>query len=366
MDIVFLFCVLTFGQGAFLFIYLINSNQTNRRSSYILAAIILIELLTLYDEVFLFYDNSHLPMLLYYYGTPLMVTIGPLVLGYVHFLAKPKAYLKRIYLIHFIPALLIIGVTIFNYHLLSNTEKLEYISYFRETLKNTRLDKSLPEKLTNTIFRIYFIAYLIASWIYLNRVKNLIRSKVNEGFIKFLLLGLFIISILSIILEASILASDYVYRFAAFLIIFSSHIFGLTYIFFRPPKSLTKADKYNKSGLKEEDAHALEMKLENILIQDKIYKDPLLTIHKLALRVETNPHYLSQLINSEYKKTYSDLINSYRIDEAKKLLTDKGHIYSIEKIAEESGFASPSSFFRVFKKNTGLTPTEYKKQNKKT
>jgi len=72
--------------------------------------------------------------------------------------------------------------------------------------------------------------------------------------------------------------------------------------------------------------------------------------------------HLSQTINEQLNQTFSEFINIYRVEEAKRLLLDtrKKHI-SILAIAEEVGFNSKSSFNAVFKKYANITPSEFRK-----
>jgi AraC-like DNA-binding protein len=105
--------------------------------------------------------------------------------------------------------------------------------------------------------------------------------------------------------------------------------------------------------------------LESLFRKEKLFLDADLNIQTLAERCNTRVHTLSVFINNYYKKSFFDYINSYRIEEAKTLLTDPGNQkYSINTIAESSGFSSRSSFYKAFKKNTNLTPGEYLKEQK--
>ncbi len=360
MDIVFFLCLLTIGQGIFLSIYLLTSKPKKKASS-LLSAIVLIESLALYDEVFLFFQNGNLPIALFYIGSPLFAAIGPLVLGYIHFRIYPKSSFKWIYLLHFIPVIAVIVFSLYNYHLKPYSYKTEYIAFFQNRLHTNPIDKPIFERIINNSFRAYITCYLIISWIYLTRSKTIIRSKVNEGFIKILLIGLIIISSSSLVLEYTTLPADFSLRFIILLIVFASHIFGLAYLYFLPPKVLVNADKYQKSGLKDGAEQKIKNKLEELMVNEKIYLNKLLTIKKLANLANTNVHYLSQVINSQYHMSYNGLINSYRIEEAKRLLSQETPAISITDIATQSGFASNATFFRKFKQHTEMTPQQYKK-----
>ena len=78
--------------------------------------------------------------------------------------------------------------------------------------------------------------------------------------------------------------------------------------------------------------------------------------------VSEHPKRVSQVINQETGKNFKAYINSFRIIDAKAMLNDeKASNLSIEGIGLEVGFKSKSSFYEAFKKETGLTPSGYKK-----
>jgi AraC-like DNA-binding protein len=75
-------------------------------------------------------------------------------------------------------------------------------------------------------------------------------------------------------------------------------------------------------------------------------------------------YQVSQAINEGLKKTFYDLVNGSRVEEAKRLLLDpKNKNIKIMAVAFDSGFNSKTTFNTVFKKFTGLTPTDFKEQN---
>jgi AraC-like DNA-binding protein len=104
-------------------------------------------------------------------------------------------------------------------------------------------------------------------------------------------------------------------------------------------------------------------KLVQVLEQDKIYLKSKLTLQDLAIEVDVPAHQLSQLINREFGQNFFELINKYRVEEVKRKLKDpKFQHLTFLGIALESGFNSKASFNRIFKKSTGQTPNEYRKQ----
>src|SRR5688572_12013585 len=85
-----------------------------------------------------------------------------------------------------------------------------------------------------------------------------------------------------------------------------------------------------------------------------------LTLGELAAGINVAPHHLSQIINSEFGKSFASFINEYRVGEACQLLAGDND-KSVLEIALDSGFSSKSSFNATFKKHTGMTPSEYRK-----
>lgn len=100
----------------------------------------------------------------------------------------------------------------------------------------------------------------------------------------------------------------------------------------------------------------------NILFESrKIYTNPELTLSILAKELNIRPQLLSQFINDNLNKSFTQFINEYRIDEAKRLLKDSTQL-KIEAVGFESGFNSSSTFYSSFKKITGTTPSNYQKE----
>jgi AraC-like DNA-binding protein len=92
--------------------------------------------------------------------------------------------------------------------------------------------------------------------------------------------------------------------------------------------------------------------------------DPDLTLDDLAAQLKLRPKLLSQAINEGLGQNFFEFINTYRIGEAKRLLTNPADKkITVLEVLYEVGFNSKSSFNTVFKKQTGLTPSEFKKKN---
>ncbi len=121
--------------------------------------------------------------------------------------------------------------------------------------------------------------------------------------------------------------------------------------------------KYQNSNLHSQNVSDLNKKLVDLLLDKKIYLNSNLTINLLANKLGISRHQLTELLNKELECSFYDLINQYRVEYAKKnLLNQNKKHFSISGIGSESGFKSNSTFYRVFKTQTGFTPLEYKKK----
>ncbi|WP_411031373.1 helix-turn-helix domain-containing protein [Spongiimicrobium sp. 3-5] len=118
--------------------------------------------------------------------------------------------------------------------------------------------------------------------------------------------------------------------------------------------------KYKNSGLTESLSSELKENLIRLFDEFKIYKENDISLEILSDRLNTTRHNASQVINEHFKMNFHELINTYRIREAKQIL-DNGHLENLNiiDIAYEVGYNNKVTFNKAFKKDTNLTPTEY-------
>jgi len=119
--------------------------------------------------------------------------------------------------------------------------------------------------------------------------------------------------------------------------------------------------KYANSSLRNENAIEYLKKLTDLMVEEKLFLDPEITLTKLSSRIGITSKQLSQVINQNKNENYSQFIARYRIEEAKRLLSlPEYHNFKISAIAYESGFNSISSFNTAFKKLTNITAIQYR------
>lgn len=102
-------------------------------------------------------------------------------------------------------------------------------------------------------------------------------------------------------------------------------------------------------------------RLLDFLEKKKPYLDEKITLSGLAQNLNMTRNQLSAIINNDLGSSFYNLINKYRVEEVKRLLSDPANDnFTILALAYEAGFSAKSSFHSIFKKFTGLTPSEYR------
>lgn len=105
----------------------------------------------------------------------------------------------------------------------------------------------------------------------------------------------------------------------------------------------------------------LSEQLEKLFTVDKVYLEPRLRLVDLAQKLGTNRTYLSNFFNKERQTTFYEFVNGYRISHSENLLTTTD--YTLDVVAELSGFNSLSTFRRAFSVKNNCSPQEYRSVN---
>jgi YesN/AraC family two-component response regulator len=130
-------------------------------------------------------------------------------------------------------------------------------------------------------------------------------------------------------------------------------------------EKVSNKQQSQKPGLSDSRIKEIITKVLEAMDIEKLYQEPELTLQELSARLKFPSHQVSQAINEGMKKSFYDLVNGYRVDEARRLLLDsKNRNFTILSVGFEAGFNSKTTFNTVFKKFTGQTPTEYRDNQK--
>lgn len=119
---------------------------------------------------------------------------------------------------------------------------------------------------------------------------------------------------------------------------------------------------YTHSSLTETLATTYKERITSCFNDTTIYLDSNLSLELLSKDLQIPKHYLSQLFNVYFKKSFHSFVAEYRIKYVLKLLNTNNGRLKIESLAYSCGFNSKTSFNRYFKEKTGFTPSEYQVQ----
>jgi len=347
------------GIGLAVFIEFLLISKKNKSTSDLILTLWMFLILV---HLFFFYlrlteDLYSFPFLL---GTehPLPLLHGVFLYFYVGTLTKQLPENRKVLILHFIPVTLMY-LYLVTFFVLPADQKIQ-------VYRNHGVGYELFTTIKWYAIAFSGIFYVIWSAVLLRKHKSNIRDqfsdleKVNLLWLQILTFGMGAIWFLVIFFgnEPMIFAGVVVF---VFLIGF----FGVRQadIFTRAP-SVPDGDeqkkKYPKSGLTEEASGELHRALIHLMTEDALYKESDLSINDLSTKLGVHPNYLSQVINQKEKKNFYDFVNTYRIEEFKRLIAmQKNQQFTLLSLAYDCGFSSKSSFNRCFKKATGQTPSEY-------
>ncbi len=351
--------------GIFLTLILITSIRKKSHENIFLALLLIIVSGYLFKEYLILEGQfSAIPHSMAAF-VPLFYLLGPLYYFYVQFTIKEKTKVNGWDVIHLVPAI-ICFLVILPFYILSAEVKLSLYS-----APNPDYCKIPPDRI------IYYGLIILSGFFYCKRSLFFIERKkksysgrnhkkqlaslrwlvyytrVFQGFLTFAVIAILIMvftnSFKYYMMLSAVLASSILIHF-------------ISYWAIKESKIIKGADFNMKaSSMGRDQSHELKAKILEILEKEKIYLNGDLSAREFCNRLSINSRYFSELINQEFGYSFTYLINSYRIREAKKMITDPQYAHlSFMGIAMEVGFNTKNTFTRAFKRHTGMTPTQYK------
>ena len=122
----------------------------------------------------------------------------------------------------------------------------------------------------------------------------------------------------------------------------------------------SKKQESKVDPLPKKEAQQLIDNLKKVMEESSPFLNPKLSLHELAEKVDTTDKKLSTLLNQNMNTSFYDYLNAFRV-EAFKQAVKNGELtsFSVIGLANQCGFTSKSSFYRAFKKEMGITPSEF-------
>ncbi len=160
--------------------------------------------------------------------------------------------------------------------------------------------------------------------------------------------------------------------FAAYAVLLKGDYFSIFHksinekVFFSKEEGKDSKAKYARNRLPEEIKDDYLAKILYFLDVEKVYLDSELTMQSFALKTGIALYHISQVVNIKLGVNYNTLINKRRIEHAKIILADKSNNNkTILQIAFECGFNSKTTFNNLFREETEVTPTEFRRRAEK-
>ena len=335
-------------QGLFLAFSLADKTQ---RAGKFLIALLLISSGYFLFEYFVFerYLDTF-PHLIGIY-LPILFLVPMLLFQMVRFEVKQKVRLSRYDLLHFVPFLVVLGVML-PYYLTPAPEKLRILFAHTEAHSLYPFSRELAALLWLLTF-----SYVVGAIRLIKKAKAKKNEWIrNYSYLFLILLIVFLISELIVIQGSYHHYTIHVNTAVTFSLLI--HFVGYAalketgFLKFNT-RATTFLSNDNKARLKTQLIHALN--------NEKLFTDSTLSSRKLCEKLGTNNKYLSVVVNDEFGCSITSLINSYRIDEAKRMLLNaKYNHLNFLGIAMSVGFNNKNSFTRTFRRHTGTTPSSFR------
>lgn len=117
--------------------------------------------------------------------------------------------------------------------------------------------------------------------------------------------------------------------------------------------------KYARAPMTDQEATVLAQRLETVMRERALYRDPLLSLRDVASAIRAQEHRVSQVLNMHLGTNFFDYVNRWRVEEAKQLLAKPSRMTVLD-IALAVGFNARSTFYTAFRKVEGMTPREHR------
>lgn len=307
---------------------------------------------------------QHYSVKVYSIGDPTFLLIAPLLWFYTIELTGGRVRLNFRNVLHFMPFLVVITFSVSMGSFLHDSGLSQFF----------RTHHRLPYTIFWMLLIVQFSSYqylIHRKWrehqqVLTQEVSN--TEDVNISWIRFFLIVFLIVNISFLFSLFAVIHLDimpWIWKLIGVML--SLSIFALGYkgilqkeIF--DPAYSNASTTITPPGKTEVADPLLLEKLLRYMTNERPYLDPDLSLSSLSQKMGMNRNQLSALINDGTGDNFYDFINKYRVEEVKRLMVDPTkQNYNLLGLALDAGFKSKSTFNLIFKRFTGLTPTEYRK-----
>lgn len=355
--------------------FLLSLKKGNRINQLLLAAFLFTNAMYLAGYLLFAFSDYTMPAGAHFFfiGTSFGFLFGPLIFLYTKSFIEDNFRLNKRFLLHAIPFIIYNILYAVFYHFEPLSIKIEML----------RSGSVLPYSLgfwVNLLMNVQILFYMTITLYlllkYRNRIKTLYSTvhHLNLGWLELVIyafLFMWLIDFTHFLLRNTSGVSSVISGYLTFISITINFVFANLVIykglkqpfqFFSFEKELPRTKNDSVIISEEESNHLLE-KLLQYMSSERPYLNSALTLKELSERTEINPRLLSKIINEKRNQNFFDFINSYRIEDAKMILSNPAkRKMTVLEVLYGVGFNSKSVFNTTFKKYNGVTPTEYRKR----
>ncbi len=273
-------------------------------------------------------------------GLTACLFIGPFLYSYVKALVQPRSNIKSEWKYHIATTAIVAIVVGFLYPFEEN------VALWRPTI-------------IRSIYAVWIGYILLSAFVARHQIKKIFTGK-GTNYLDIWVLSLILGNLLLVTIYWTMDFTFYISGALSFSILL---YVSWAYLFLNRDNRIyyiSEQKKYGDQKIEPTEADQLKESLSTLMEEEELFKQPSLKLPVVAEKLDTNPHRLSQYLNDNLNKSFSQFINEHRVEKAKKLIMVKDHL-TLEAIGYEVGFSSKSTFYSSFKKNTGSTPAAYKK-----
>ncbi len=339
-------------QGILLSLLLFIDRRAKFRSAKVLAILIFAFSLELWSNAISWSHRTDL-IRLDFVTYPFILAFGPLFLLYLKL--RYEQHISKNFYLHFLP------------YLIQSLFLLPLYFFDKEVVTAT-----IEFYKTNQVIAIFDYVGILATFIYAGLIWNLVSKFTNSfdldqrniAWLKFIslffTLFVFVHSMYFVIYRISGPLGGHKYILSGIMSVF---IYTIGYLAYFKPELIGKNHlrKYEKSPLNQSDSKETVDQLMRLVDEEDIFLDKDISLSHTAEKLNISTHHLSQVINEMLSQSFTDLMNTKRVERAKELFKDpEYHDHKLISIAYSSGFNSKTNFYMAFKKITGLSPSEYR------
>jgi len=304
-------------------------------------------------------------------------TYGPLLYLYVRFMTDPGRKFNWLALLHFIPFVVFLTVSVI----------FRELPLMKDLRNFFNPDRFISLRIVySTCFFLSVTVYSLLAFVLIGKHQRKLKDLVSYtsgvitlNWLKVLsisyyvtFLALFILGGLNMI--GNFIPFDPYFVVFGFITIFS---FAFSFYAIRQPviyghevsviddeNNGRETGKYVRSGLRDKQAEEYLEKLISVMETDKPYLNRNLSIQDLSQLTGISRHYITQVLNEKHGKNFFTFINEYRVKDVISRFNDpKNNHFTILAIAFDAGFNSKTTFNSIFKSLTGVTPSEYREKS---